>query len=191
MTDLPGSTASDDATPALEQPRVGGRSDETVLTAIYEERRAELFTFLIGMTRDRDVAEDLLQDTFIRLIREARANRMPDDVRPWLYRVAANAAISRGRRGAVWHRLMPRLVDRSEPERPDEEVVRVERERDLGAALAELQPEARAALLLAARGFAGVEIASSIGRTEGATRTLMCRSRVQLRRRLEASARQP
>jgi RNA polymerase sigma-70 factor (ECF subfamily) len=160
--------------------------DEATLTAIYEERRAELFGFLLRMTRDRDVADDLLQDTFIRLISEARAGRMPDEVRPWLYRVAANAAISRGRRGAALHRLMPRLLDRREPVRPEGEALRVEEASHLDAALADLAPDGRAALVLAAQGFTGREIADSIGRTEGATRTLMCRSRIQLRHRLEA-----
>lgn len=191
MTDAPESTASDDARPATERPRADGRSDEAILTAIYEERRAEVFAFLVRMTRDREAAEDLLQDTFIRLIREARAGRMPDEVRPWLYRVAANAAISRSRHGAVWHRLLPRLVDRSDPERPEAEALPVERDRDLHAALAELAPDGRAALLLAAQGFDGRQIAAAIGRTEGATRTLMCRSRVRVRRRLEAAMGQP
>lgn len=138
MTDAPESRASDDARPALDRPRTYGRSDQAFLTATYDELRAELFAFLISMTCDREAAEDLLQDTFIRLIREARAGRMPDNVRPWLYRVAANAAISRGRRGARWHRLLPRLIDRREPVGPEAEALRAERGGDLDAALAEL-----------------------------------------------------
>ena len=187
MTDLPESRAPDDAQPALERLRGGAYSDEFALTALYEAHRAELFGFLLSMTRDREAAEDLLQETFIRLIVEARAGRLPDAVRPWLYRVAANAAISRARHGAVWSRLLPRLVDRREPVRPENELVRAERETELHTALAELPPDGRAALLLAAEGFDGHEIAASIGRTEGATRTLLCRSRVQLRLVLEAA----
>jgi len=51
----------------------------------------------------------------------------------------------------------------------------------------ELAPDARVALLLAAQGFSGREIAETIGRSEIATRTLMCRARLDLRRRLEAA----
>lgn len=172
--------------PALERLHLAGRVDDATLTALYEAHRAELFGFLVRMTRDREAAEELLQDTFIRLIREGRAGRMPDEVRPWLYRVAANAAISRGRRGAVWTRLAPRLVERRVPDAPETEFLRTERDTELQAALARLKPDARAALLLAAQGFEGHEIAASIGRTEGATRTLLCRSRAQLRVILEA-----
>jgi RNA polymerase sigma-70 factor (ECF subfamily) len=186
VTDLPESTAPDDAQPALERLRGGAHPDELALTALYEAHRSELFAFLLRMTRDREEAEDLLQEAFIRLIREARAGRPPDAVRPWLYRVAANAAISRARHGAVWSRLLPRLVDRREPVQPESELLRAERETELHTALAELPPDGRAALLLAAQGFDGHEIAASIGRTDGATRTLLCRSRVQLRLVLEA-----
>jgi RNA polymerase sigma-70 factor (ECF subfamily) len=180
--------APDEAPPALERPRPAVRADEAELAAIYEARRGEVFGFLLRMTHDVDEAEDLVQETFIRLVREARAGRMPDEVRPWLYRVAANAAISRKRRFASWTRLVPRLLDRSEPERPEGEIVRHERDVEVQAALAALQPEARAALLLAAQGFAGHEIAAAIGKSEGATRTLMCRARVELRGILGAEA---
>lgn len=187
MSDLPESSALEDAQPALERLHAGARSDELMLAGLYEAHRVELFGFLIRMTRDREAAEDLVQEAFIRLIKEARAGRMPDAVRPWLYRVAANAAISRGRRGAIWTRLMPRLVDRREPGRPESDFLRSELETELHAALADLAPDARAAMLLAAQGFNGQEIAASIGRTEGATRTLLCRSRVKLRLVLEGA----
>lgn len=87
------------------------------------------------MTRNIETAEDVLQDTFLRLIREARAGRMPDEVRPWLCRTAANAAIDRGRRVAAFGRLLPRLLDRSEPARPESEALRSERDAELHAAL--------------------------------------------------------
>jgi RNA polymerase sigma-70 factor (ECF subfamily) len=184
---MPEPIAPEEAQPALERLRGGTRSDEVELTALYEAHRAEILGFLVRMTRDREAAEDLLQETFIRLIREGRAGRMPDEVRPWLYRVAANAAISRSRHGAVWTRLVPRLLDRREPGMPDREFLRTERDAELHAALGGLPADARAALLLAAQGFDGQEIAKSIGRTEGATRTLMCRARAQLRLVLEAA----
>ena len=182
----PEPTVADEAPPALERLVRGARTDELALTALYEAHRAELFAFLLRMTRDREAAEDLLQETFIRLITETRAGRQPTQVRAWLYRVASNAAISRGRHGSVFNRLMPRLLDRREPASPESEVLRTERDSELHTALATIAPDARAALLLAAQGFDGREIAEAIGRTEGATRTLLCRSRVALRLVLEA-----
>ena len=63
--------------PALERPRRGGRADDLTLTALYEEHRSEILGFLVRMTRDREAAEDILQETFISLIAEAHAGRMP------------------------------------------------------------------------------------------------------------------
>ena len=183
--------APDEPSPALERARPAARADEAELASIYEERRGELYAFLVGMTRDAEAAEDVLQDTFLRLVREARAGRMPDEVRPWLYRTAANAAIDRGRRGATLGRLLPRLLSREEPARPEAEVLRSERDAELHAALAHLAPDRRAALLLAARGFSGHEVAGLLGRSEGATRTLLCRARLELRGILEATEVRP
>jgi RNA polymerase sigma-70 factor (ECF subfamily) len=185
VTELP-ETIADDTAPAMQRLERSGHADELALTALYEAHRGELFAFLVRMIRDREAAEDLLQEAFIKLISETRAGRQPEQVRAWLYRVAANAAISRGRHGSVFNRLVPRLLDRREPSSPESEALRVERDSELHAALASLAPDAGAALLLAAQGFDGQEIAASIGRTEGATRTLLCRARVQLRLVLEA-----
>lgn len=65
--------------------------------------------------------------------------------------------------------------------------------RQLHAALGRLAPDRRAALLLAARGFSGHEVAGllGLGRTEGATRTLLCRARLDLRSVLDAAEVRP
>ena len=56
-------------------------------------------------------------------------------------------------------------------------------------ALAELPVDDRTALMLAAHGFSGREIAAALGRSELATRSLICRARIRLRERLESEAR--
>lgn len=62
--------------------------------------------------------------------------------------------------------------------------LRAERTALVRAALEHLPRDARVGLLLAANGFSGREIADAIGRTELATRTLICRARMELRERL-------
>lgn len=61
----------------------------------YHDYAPALFGFLLRATRDRDVASDLLQETFLRFVGEARSGRTPSDTRAWLYRVAANLVRSR------------------------------------------------------------------------------------------------
>jgi RNA polymerase sigma-70 factor (ECF subfamily) len=151
---------------------------------IYDEHERELFSFALRTCRDREAAEDLLQESFVRLIVEADAGRMPTNPRAWLYRVIANLAISRGRRATVAQRQLGALAVGETTDGPEAELMDRERRTDLDALLGELGIDARTALVMAANGFNGLEIAEAIGRTGNATRTLMCRARIQLRERL-------
>ena len=160
-------------------------ADRAVVEA-WRAHHSEIYGFLVHSTRDHAAAEDLLQDTFLRLTREARDGRMPRLVRPWLFSVASNLAISRARRGSTALRWLHRQSDPESrtAESPESRTVRHEATSDVAAALGVLSPDARAALLLAAQGFSGVEIAAAIGRSDGATRTLMSRARLRLRSEL-------
>jgi RNA polymerase sigma-70 factor (ECF subfamily) len=150
----------------------------------YERHAAEINGFLIRTIRDSEAAADLVADAFTRLLLEERAGRWPDQPRAWLYRVASNLAMSRGRRLQVAFRADRVLQARHEErisDSPDTEVLRRERRGDLDRTLALLGADARVALLLASQGFDGSTIAETIGRSEAATRTLMCRARLRMR----------
>jgi RNA polymerase sigma-70 factor (ECF subfamily) len=164
------------ATPAL-------RTAELV-AAIYDARQGELFGFALRASRDREAAEDLVHEAFLRLIVEIEAGREPTNIRAWLYRVVANLAVSRGRRATVAQKQLGALLERGSATGPEPLILEHERHSDLEAVLAELGADARTALLMAADGFNGMEIAEAIGRSGSATRTLMCRARLQLRERL-------
>ena len=159
----------------------------TFVLAAYDAHHRELANFVRAIERDRDTADDIVSESFVRLIEEIRRGRTPDQPRAWLYRVAANLAIDRGRRRTVVTRTLGRLVDhRTEPP-PDDEVLRGETRREVWAALAHLSTDARTALLLAAHGFSGRDIAEALGRSELATRSLICRARLRLREQLGGS----
>jgi RNA polymerase sigma-70 factor (ECF subfamily) len=156
------------------------------VVAVHEAYREELFGFLIHATREREAAEDLLQEVFLRLIREDGAGRTPSDVRAWLYRVAANLATSRGRRRSVAARWLQGVRHPDPVEAPEIGYLREERNSELHRALGRLNADARVALLLAGHGFSGPEIGRALGRSDGATRVLLYRARVRLREVLEA-----
>ena len=152
----------------------------------YAAFHEELFSFLCSATRDREVAEDLLQELFLRLIREERAGRIPELVRPWLYRVASNLVIDRGRRLATGRRWLDRLVCPEQAEPADARLLRREKTQSIERALEHVSADARVALLMSGNGFSGEEIASAIGRSHSATRSLMSRARVTVREQLVA-----
>jgi len=158
---------------------------DEVVTAAYEAYQRELFSFLARAARDDADAEDLLQETFIRLAREVRSGRTPEQVRAWLYRVAANLLASTFRRRSVARRWLERFgatAARDEGvQAPEAGYLENERYGEIERALNVISTEARTALLLAAQGFSGREIAAQLGKSEVAARTLMCRARLRVR----------
>jgi RNA polymerase sigma-70 factor (ECF subfamily) len=165
-------------------------ADAVVVTA-WADHHGEIFAFLVRTTRDPLVAEDLLQDAYLRLTTEVRADRTPDNIRAWLYRVGANLAVSRGRRISAALRSLVRLGTAESAARtedaPEAGYLAREGRAALVGVLDDLDPSARAALLLSSEGFSGAEIAAAIGRSEAATRTLLCRTRMRVRGRLASA----
>ena len=126
----------------------------------------------------------------MRLTTEARAGRTPEQVRAWLFRVASNLAISRARRHATANTYMDRYGqtdhDGAVMDSPEATALRRERNETLERALNDLPADARVALLLSAHGFRGEEIAETIGRSHGATRSMLLRARLRVRDELLA-----
>jgi RNA polymerase sigma-70 factor (ECF subfamily) len=155
----------------------------------YAAHQREIHSFLTHCVRDRSIAEDLTQEAFLRLCREIREGRAPRNTRAWLYRVAANLAVSRGRRLGVARRWIEGVrPEEALAESPERLVVHRERTRQVGVALGALSRDAQVALLMAANGFSGHEIASALGRSDVACRTMLCRARLRLRTELGPSA---
>jgi RNA polymerase sigma-70 factor, ECF subfamily len=133
------------------------------------------------MTRDPELAEDVTQEAFLRLFTEARAGRIPDNVGAWLFRASANLVVSRARHAAVARRFAPTLARFDGPAQPDAVAILSEQQEEVRIALSRLSDTDRDALLLAAHGATGAEIAHHLGRSPVATRTLLSRARGRLR----------
>jgi RNA polymerase sigma-70 factor, ECF subfamily len=169
------------------QPWAGGSdSPQDVVAVAYAAHADRLLRGLTALTRDASVAEDLVQDAFVRLAVEVRAGRAPDNMGAWLYRVGVNLVTSRGRRMTVARRNLGAQLPAATHPSPEATAIDTEMNGLLRTALAELAATDREALVLAAQGYRGPEIARRIGRTDGATRTLLCRARARMRRRLTA-----
>ena len=150
----------------------------------YDAHHRDLLGFARALVREPEAAEDLVADAFLRLIRQVRAGRAPTDTRGWLYRVVANLVISRGRRLQTARRFLSRLVDRRVEESPELGLARMEIRGDLLNALAGLPADGRVAIVMAARGSSGLEIAAALGKSDTATRTVLYRARIRMREQL-------
>jgi RNA polymerase sigma-70 factor (ECF subfamily) len=157
---------------------------DRIIETAYATQAGPLLRRLTATTRDPLAAEDLTQEAFVRLVIEVRAGRIPDDPGAWLYRVGHNLAMSRGRRLAVASRHAAAVVVDGVSTSPETIAVEAERDASLRDAIARLGATDQRALILAANGFRGPEIARSIGKSDAATRTLLCRARTKIRGRL-------
>lgn len=158
------------------------------LRDLYTEQAPTLTRVIGSMTRDREAAEDIVQEAFLRLTRELAEGRRPDNPAAWVAQVARHLAISRHRRAASAARLAPRLASPATEVDPADAILEGERADAVHRALATLPPVERVAVILAAEGMHGPEIAAHLGRTQLATRALLFRARRRMRPHLLALA---
>ncbi len=135
--------------------------DVTAFDEIYEASRARLYSFLVRLTRRRDLAEEILQETWMRLATRGHLLRDDTHLCAWLFTVARNLFASYCRNRALdTERIceLGRMTPHVAPS-PFESAASTETERRLERAIADLPPHYREALLLAAEGFAHDEAA--------------------------------
>lgn len=102
-----------------------GHRDSALVDTLVRNHR-EFLAFLERRVGDRDLAEDLLQDAFVRGIDRIGALRESDSVRAWFYRTLRNAIVDASRRrGAADRRLEALKRELDESAARDTEVDRI------------------------------------------------------------------
>jgi RNA polymerase sigma factor (sigma-70 family) len=155
-------------------PAVGQHSDILELTPLI--RRV-----VAARVGDPDTVDDLVQEALTRLI-AARPRLEDEALAPYAIVTARNLVVSLAREQERQRRHRHRLVDLSEPERPDEEALRREEAAALDAALARLSDRDRQAVV--AHEVEGVDTAALAGSqrsTPGAIAVRLARARAKLR----------
>lgn len=173
----------------------GLRQGETeVFDQVYEQFRARLFSFLLRLTLRQDVAEDLLQETFLRLATHAERLSEDSQLAAWLYTVARNLAMSYHRRCVMDSERISELGRLGlEPDAsPFEALAGNELQARVERALARLPAKYREALLLVgAEGFSPAEAASICDIKAEAFRQRLSRARERLQQRLDRDCASP
>jgi RNA polymerase sigma-70 factor, ECF subfamily len=114
---------------------------------LYEEHAEALLGFLVYRTGDRALAEEILADTFERVLRSrSRFNPRRSSAKTWIYSIALNRLRDLARRREAEQRALDRS-GAGEPG-PTDEAARVEERSSVAAALAELGEEEREAVSL-------------------------------------------
>ena len=176
---------------------MGDRADHEALSLLrrreprgfdlaYAAYGARVRGFLLRLARDRDLADDLFQHTFLRLAEQGPELRVDSDLRAWLFTVARNAYASHARRARPTGDEGSLEALSSPP--PD-----VEARLLLGnveSALGRLRAEDREVLLLVgAEGLEQGTVATMLGIAAAALRQRLARARSRLLVELERGPR--
>jgi RNA polymerase sigma-70 factor (sigma-E family) len=119
-----------------------------LMEALYQREAVSLVRLARIFTDDRNAAEDLVQEAFIRLFHSAHKIQDEARVAAYLRSIVLNLARDHNRRGLMSLRHQDALSDRAAPEQPDEEVVRTESQATILDALRALSPRQRDCLVL-------------------------------------------
>ena len=165
------------------------KGDGEAFDEVYAAFNARLFNFLARLCRRRDVAEDLLEETWLRVV--AHAPRLREDTRlaPWLFTIARNLYASYCRSRLLDYDLLGGAQVWPTPPldpSPFEMAAASELQRRVEVALATLPGVYREALLLVAfEGFSPAEAAAVCRITPEAMRQRLRRARSLLSERLD------
>jgi RNA polymerase sigma-70 factor (ECF subfamily) len=159
-----------------------------------------VFSLIFRMVRDRELSEDLSQDTFIKVLNHIDRYRPEFKFSSWLFKIANNVAIDHLRRRTVDtisiegspHAMTPDAIEATSLEiaGTQESALEEMEARELGSeierAIARLRPEYRSCIMLRhVEGRSYEEIAATLDLPLGTVKTYIHRARHELRRALE------
>ncbi len=184
----------------LAQTRAG---DRNAFSMLIDRHKDAMVNYLTRMTGSRDRADELAQETFVRLYTMSPAAAAPDGgLGPWLYRVATNIVRSDERRARRWrvfwfamagsgadggavNGVVGGAIEQAVEGRQEAELLADETRRQVVAALAALPLRFRTPLVLREiQGLPYEEIALVTGTPLGTVRSRISRGRALLRARL-------
>ena len=160
------------------------RGETAAFDAVFAAYRRRLYGYLVRMTRRRDVAEDLLQETFMRLAEHAKELTVDTRLGAWLFTIAHRLVVSWARAQAVRAQLagdLPRREPPNSDRSPLEALCDSQAQLALERGFAAL-PEAyrEVALLVGIEGMQPTEVAAILGIRPEAVRQRLARARTQL-----------
>ena len=157
--------------------------DEDAFRGFYDRTAGALWGYLSRVSGNRQVADDLLQESYYRLLKSTTVFESEAHRRNYLYRIATNL-VRDSRRGPK--PLFDEKIEMGEIVAPQPHVD-TEARADVRRAMGRLKPRERALLWLAyAQGSSHSEIADVLGLKTGSIKLLLFRARRKLAAILQA-----
>jgi RNA polymerase sigma-70 factor (family 1) len=162
-------------------------SDRDSFKRIVKYFHSGIFNFLVFKVNDRTIAEDLLQDTFIRLWENRRALDENLSVKSYLFTIASNLALNHVRHeNIVWKFKQNPSLDRTLPETPFEKLKQKELEACIQKTIDKMSDKVRMVFLMCkVEGLTYKEIAERLGLSVATVESHMVRALRMIREDLE------
>lgn len=154
---------------AGERVRENTDMDEEEFHALYEATARPIHGYLVGVTGSKDIADDVLQETYLRFLTHHPRGLALEETRPYLFRIATNLVRDRwrARREEPW----PENFEQADPADLNTRL-------DMHRSMQALKPRERELLWLAyVEGMTHAEIAAATGLTPLSVRPLLFRAR--------------
>lgn len=161
--------------------------DEQGLVEIIKEYKDGLILYLNSIVRNLSLAQELAEDTFVKIGMKKPSDRMISSFKTWLYTIGRNTALDYLRRSSRVSFVPIDEISSLSDEQESIELQYLKKERDLAVrnAMKHVQPEYAQALWLAYfEGFSCKEIAKIMGKTVHSVETLIYRARNALKKEL-------
>lgn len=174
----------------VERVQAGDEAAFELLYHLYVDKAVRV-AFLI--TRSQQTAEDVVQETFIQVLRRIHTLRDPRSFRSWFFATLHNAARHSGRKGRGWSFFPFDLLGRGEPEPTvaetvDEVVGERQEAEEIRRLLGDLPEQHREAIVL--RYYAELtepEMAQVLGLPVGTVKSRLHTARQRLQSMLQAA----
>ena len=171
------------STSKCEERRVGMEND--LLKTLYNRYRNELYLYLYSLCKNHELAEDLLQETFVKAILSLKENH--PNIRAWLYMVGRNLYYNYSKR-ELNKVDSDEIKDIPDKTRILEDLIQSENRRMLYKALNSLNGIKREVLQLFYFGnMSQKEIATLLNMSQENIRVLIYRGKRELKQYLEAN----
>lgn len=152
---------------------------------IWQDFHASLLGFIARRVRDRDTAEDILQDVMLRIHRHAGDLERPSAVAAWVHQIARNAIADHYRRTALRHEQSAGIElghDAASETEADGDEARGEIAACLRPLVQELSPIYREAITVTELdGLSQVEAARRLGLSNSGMKSRVQRARAELK----------
>ena len=151
--------------------------DRESFAVLVERHRTMLFGTAYLMTRDRQMAEDAVQEALIEIWKHIGSLRKPAGLKAWLARIVVNEVRQQARKKKVAAVTLEELPDPPETAEAPAGTIGGEMRQDLAGAVAMLPPDQKEAVVL--RFFSDLtvaEIAAATGSRQGTVKSRLSRA---------------